>query len=111
LGPNFVIDDDGLLAHAARSGDVIGLGDRMLVTVTDAAILRRTVYGRRVFGEAGEQPTHRKEPKRDKRKKAKESHDTKTFRKGKHKPEADRKKGKTKKIKRAHKGHKGRKKR
>ncbi|MCL2777401.1 MAG: VacB/RNase II family 3'-5' exoribonuclease [Polyangiaceae bacterium] len=118
LGPHFVIDDDGLLARAARSGEVIGLGDRMLVTVTDAAILRRTVYGRRVLGEAGERQTrqeeHRargKERKRDKRKKSKENHNTKDFRKGKRKPEADRKKGKTKKIQRAHKGKKAKEKR
>jgi ribonuclease R len=45
------IDDDGLRIVAARSGDVVALGDRVEVEVTDAAILRRTVYAKRVGGE------------------------------------------------------------
>jgi ribonuclease R len=44
------IDDDGLRIVAARSGDVVALGDRVGVEITDAAILRRTVYARRVGG-------------------------------------------------------------
>ncbi len=46
------VDDDALRVVAARSGDVVALGDRLHVEVTDAAILRRTVYARRVGGEA-----------------------------------------------------------
>jgi len=42
------VDDDALRVVAARSGDSVALGDRMTVEVIDAAILRRTVYGRRV---------------------------------------------------------------
>ncbi len=41
------VDDDGLRVVAARSGDVIALGDRIAVEIVDAAILRRTVYARR----------------------------------------------------------------
>jgi ribonuclease R len=42
------VDDDALRVVAARSGDVVALGDRLHVEVTDAAILRRTVYAKRV---------------------------------------------------------------
>jgi ribonuclease R len=35
-----------------RSGDAIALGDTMTVVIDDVAILRRTVYGRRVGAEA-----------------------------------------------------------
>jgi ribonuclease R len=48
MGAEFQIEDDGLMATSARSGDAIRLGDRMLVDVTDCAILRRTVYAKRV---------------------------------------------------------------
>jgi len=36
----------------ARSGDTISLGDRMLVTIEDVAVLRRSTYARRVVPEA-----------------------------------------------------------
>ncbi|HXX70411.1 MAG TPA: ribonuclease R [Polyangiaceae bacterium] len=41
------VDDESLRALAARSGDVVALGDRMTVEVVDVSILRRTVYGKR----------------------------------------------------------------
>ncbi len=47
----YEVDDDGLRIVASRSGDVVALGDRMTVEVTDAAILRRTVYAKRVGSE------------------------------------------------------------
>jgi ribonuclease R len=47
------VDDDTLRVIATRSGEAIGLGDRMTVEVTDAAILRRTVYARRAGAGAG----------------------------------------------------------
>ncbi len=47
----YEVDDDGLRVVAPRSGDVVALGDRMMVEVTDAAILRRTVYAKRLGGE------------------------------------------------------------
>jgi ribonuclease R len=50
----YEVDDDALRVVATRSGDVIALGDRLLVEVIDAAILRRTVYARRVGGESGD---------------------------------------------------------
>jgi ribonuclease R len=42
------VDDDALRVVAARSGEVIALGDRLLVQILDVGILRRTVYGGRV---------------------------------------------------------------
>ncbi len=42
------VDDEALRVVATRSGDSVGLGDRMTVEITDAAILRRTVYARRL---------------------------------------------------------------
>jgi len=48
LGPDWVIEDDGLMATSSRSGDALRLGDRLLVTITDVALLRRQVTARRV---------------------------------------------------------------
>jgi ribonuclease R len=42
------VDDDALRVVAARSGDVIALGDRINLEVIDVSMLRRTVYARRV---------------------------------------------------------------
>jgi ribonuclease R len=50
----YEVDDDALRVVATRSGDVIALGDRLLVEVIDAAILRRTVYAKRIGGEGGD---------------------------------------------------------
>ena len=52
MGADYQIEDDGLMATSSRSGDAIRLGDRMLIDVTDCAILRRTVYAKRVRSEA-----------------------------------------------------------
>lgn len=57
LGFDFVIEDDGLMATSKRSGDSIRLGDRIVVDVTDVAILRRTVYAKKARGE-GEPSGH-----------------------------------------------------
>jgi ribonuclease R len=51
LGNDFEVDDDGLMASSRRSGDSVRLGERIMVEVTDCAILRRTVYARRIGGE------------------------------------------------------------
>jgi hypothetical protein len=50
LGAEYQIEDDGLMATSSRSGDAIRLGDRMFIEVSDSdcAILRRTVYAKRV---------------------------------------------------------------
>jgi ribonuclease R len=49
LGPDrYELDDDKLRVVGVRSGDRIALGDRMLVEIEDASILRRTVYGKRM---------------------------------------------------------------
>jgi ribonuclease R len=53
LGPDrYEIGEDEISVVGARSGDTVSLGDRMLVIVEDVAILRRTVYARRVVPEA-----------------------------------------------------------
>jgi len=57
------IDDDTLRVVAARSGEVIALGDRLLVEIIDVGILRRTVYARRTSGGAEEAPAKRPERK------------------------------------------------
>lgn len=57
MGADFQIEDDGLMATGARSGNAIRLGDKMMVDVTDVAILRRTVYAKRVRGEGEEEET------------------------------------------------------
>jgi ribonuclease R len=49
------VDDDALRVVAARSGDVVALGDRIAVEVIDASILRRTVYAKRVGGPQGDE--------------------------------------------------------
>jgi len=56
------IDDDGLRIVAARSGGVVALGDRVEVEITDAAILRRTIYAKRLGG--GEEPRGRERGRR-----------------------------------------------
>jgi len=53
MGPDqYQLSEDELSVVGARSGDTISLGDRVLVTVDDVAILRRQTYGRRVPPEA-----------------------------------------------------------
>jgi ribonuclease R len=44
----YELDDEGMRMVGQHSGDVIGRGDRMEITIEDVAILRRSVYGRRV---------------------------------------------------------------
>ena len=47
----YEVDEDGLRVVGIRSGDAVALGDRMTVTVLDVALLRRSVYGKRVVPE------------------------------------------------------------
>jgi ribonuclease R len=42
------VDDNALRVVAARSGDLIALGDRIDLEVIDVSMLRRTVYAKRV---------------------------------------------------------------
>ncbi|HMJ55294.1 MAG TPA: ribonuclease R [Polyangiaceae bacterium] len=44
----YELDDDGMRMVGLRSGDAISLGDTMEVVIEDVAILRRSIYGRRV---------------------------------------------------------------
>ena len=44
----FELDDDGMRMVGVRSGEVIALGDKMELVIEDVAILRRSVYGRRI---------------------------------------------------------------
>ncbi len=49
LGPSsYELSEDGLRVVAARSGDTISLGDRMLVRVESVRLERRSVLGRRL---------------------------------------------------------------
>jgi ribonuclease R len=49
LGPDrYEASEDELTAVGLRSGDTISLGDRVIVTIEDVAVLRRTTYARRV---------------------------------------------------------------
>ncbi|WP_438026137.1 ribonuclease R [Sorangium sp. So ce233] len=63
LGPDqYEIDDEGLRVIGLRSGDRIAIGDATLVQIEDVAILRRTVYGRRLAGaDASDEPRPRRE--------------------------------------------------
>jgi ribonuclease R len=59
---HWTVDDDTLRVVAARSGDVLALGDRIVVEVVDVSILRRAVYAKRVASEPSEsraKPAHR----------------------------------------------------
>src|SRR5262249_15418654 len=47
----YELDDDGMRMVGARSGDAIALGDPMEIVIEDVAILRRTVYGKRLTGD------------------------------------------------------------
>jgi ribonuclease R len=51
-GDRWEVDDEALRIVAVGSGDHVALGDRMLVEIVDAAILRRTTYGRRAGAKA-----------------------------------------------------------
>ena len=52
----YELDDDGLRVVGTRSGDSIQLGDRMAVEISDVAILRRTVYAKRLGSPGGDSP-------------------------------------------------------
>ncbi len=53
MGPDhYALSEDELSIVGSRSGDTISLGDRMAVVIEDVAIMRRTVYARRVVPEA-----------------------------------------------------------
>ncbi len=53
LGPDhYELGEDEISVTGLRSGDRVELGDRMLVTIEDVAVLRRAIYGRRVVPEA-----------------------------------------------------------
>ncbi len=59
----FEIDESGLAVVATRSGERIKLGDTMLVQIEDVAVLRRSIYGRRVI-EVDEEGTSEETPPR-----------------------------------------------
>jgi ribonuclease R len=53
LGPDrYEAEEHELSVVGVRSGDRVMVGDRIVVTIDDVAILRRTVYARRVVPEA-----------------------------------------------------------
>jgi ribonuclease R len=81
LGPDrWEVDDDALRVFAARSGERIALGDRIAVEITDAAILRRTVYAKRQGGgdaHRGRDRAREKAPQRPRREPPKPKRDDK----------------------------------
>jgi ribonuclease R len=60
-GDRWELDEEKMRVIAARSGQSIGLGDRLLVDIVDVQILRRTVYGRRVTLDADGEESRPKE--------------------------------------------------
>jgi len=54
LGADFEISEDGLAATSSRTGQILALGDAIIVDITDCAILRRTIYARRVYSASAE---------------------------------------------------------
>ncbi len=58
------VDEEALRVVATRSGDVVGLGDRVKIEVIDASILRRTVYARRVSDGANAEPPRKPQGQR-----------------------------------------------
>jgi ribonuclease R len=63
LGPDhWSVDDEALRVFAARSGERIGLGDRVMVEIVDAAVLRRTVYAKRVGQEGAPRAKGKRPP-------------------------------------------------
>jgi ribonuclease R len=70
MGPDhYGLAEDELSIVGSRSGDTISLGDRMAVVIDDVAVMRRTVYARRVVPEAlleklGEEPIADAPPRR-----------------------------------------------
>ncbi len=77
----YALDDENLRMVGKRSGDRIGLGDKMMVEIDDVSIQRRTVYGRRLAqiqekrakGESKERPPRRTERRDKTGKKAKQA--------------------------------------
>jgi len=56
----YELDDEGMRMVGVRSGDAIALGDKMEIVIEDVAILRRSVYGRRLGAEVNAQERGRK---------------------------------------------------
>ena len=56
----YELDDEGMRMVGVRSGDAIALGDKMEIVIEDVAILRRSVYGRRLGAEVNAQDRGRK---------------------------------------------------
>jgi len=53
-GDRWEVDDEKMRVLAPRSGESLGLGDRVVLEIIDVQILRRTVYGRRIGGKDDE---------------------------------------------------------
>ncbi len=64
-GLDYEVDDVGLQVVGKRSGDVVALGDAMLIEVIDVSLLRRTVLGRRVQGAKLDGPGRARTPSED----------------------------------------------
>jgi ribonuclease R len=95
------MDDLGLRAVAARSGERIELGDSMLVEIEDVSLTRRAVYGRRVIDAEGRRTVRRRrsaEPRASKAGRAKSGTTGKSRRRrGQSKPQRRSRPGKRRK--------------
>ena len=60
-GGGWELDDTGLRAVGGH-GDEVKLGDRMMVEITDVAMLRRTVYAKRLGGPSPERSKRKQGP-------------------------------------------------
>jgi ribonuclease R len=58
----YELDEDAMRFVAKRSGDAISLGDRMIVTIEDVQILRRTVYAWRHSPDLADREPLRQKP-------------------------------------------------
>jgi len=60
-GDAYEMDDLGLRAVGMRSGERVELGDTLWVEIEDVSLVRRSVYGRRVFDESPRRSTRRRQ--------------------------------------------------
>jgi len=77
LGPDhYEAAEDELSVVGLRSGDTLRLGDRIVVQIEDAAVLRRTVYARRVVPAGMAEKSHGRRGRRAHRPKRSRLDDT-----------------------------------
>jgi ribonuclease R len=71
-GGNWTLDDEGLRAFAERTGEIVQLGQRLVVDIIDVSLVRRAVYAKKV-GSLDEPDLHRQKGGRKEKKHGKET--------------------------------------